>query len=354
VIATDPKMYDAYLGLGIFHFIFGSVPKAGQFLAGIGGIKGDAQLGLREIEAAARRGGYFRNDAQLILALLNIYYKNSVDQGLASLDALAKRYPKNVAILYALGSVYLDQKQPDRAVSYFDRVAQQGNNDFRTFTNMSYGRAGTAFFMKNDFARSKTYLQKFLRYSDEKMLRAVAWFMLGECYEMEGNRDFAVKAYQRALKSPQYSSPEDRYAYRKAKEFVARPMTAADIEILRALNFNASGNRDQAIALSRSALARSGTTSAQRAQGYYALGEALQAKEDYRGAIDAFNSAAHTGKHEEDWVAPYSYFHMAESYLKLGDKEKWRENLNRAQDFHGYDNEPQLRFKINRDVTLID
>jgi tetratricopeptide (TPR) repeat protein len=354
VVQNNKKAYDAYLGLGIFHFIFGSVPEAGQFIAGMGGFKGDAPLGVREIETAANRGDYFKQDAQLILALLNIYYREQVSQGLASLSAISKKYPKNVAMLYAIGNVYLDQNQPNTAVGFFEQVTSQGNSDFKSITAMSYGRVGIALFTKNEFAKAKGYLQKFLRYSEEKMLMAYGWYLLGICYELEGDRTNAVKSYERSMKSSQFKSPEDRFAIRKSKELKATLMSQTDIAILKALNSVNAGGYDQAISLSRGVLGGTKLTPAQRAQAQYALGQGLRAKGDCKGAIDAFTRAAAVGKHAESWVDPYSYYNIAECYRKLGNTAKRQEFIQKAEEYHDYDNEPQLRFKIGRDVTLID
>jgi tetratricopeptide (TPR) repeat protein len=354
VVQGNKKMYDAYLGLGIFHFIFGSVPEAGQFIAGIGGFKGDAALGLREIETAANRGDYFKQDAQLIHALLNIYYREQVNQGLASLSAISKRFPKNVAMLYAIGNVYLDQNQPNQAVEFFERITAQGNSDFKMITAMSYGRVGIALFSKNEFGKAKGYLQKFLRYSEEKMLKAYGWYLLGVCYEIEGDRANAVKSYDRSIRSPHFKSPEDQYAARKSRELKATPLTQTDLAIMKALNAVNAGGYDLAISLSRGVLNGTKLTAAQRAQAQYALGQGLKAKGDCMGAIDAFTRAATVGKHAESWVDPYSYYNIAECYRKMGNNDKRQEFIGKAEEYHGYDNEPQLRFKIGRDVTLID
>jgi len=354
VVQNDPRQYDAYLGLGLFHFMFGSVPKAASLVAGLGGIKGDANLGMREIELASKRGDYFRNDARLVIALLDIYYRNDLDRGARTLDQMARQYPRNIAILYALGSAYLDQNQPDKAVEYLDRVAKAGNSDFKTFTDLSYGRCGMAFFAKNDFSRARMYLQKFLQRGDEKMLRGFSWYILGLCFEFEGKRDLAVKAYQRVLKNPGFSSPENVFAQRKAREILKTPLTDVDKDLVRALNDVTASDFPGAVALARKVLAVSRLTPAQRAQAYYALGQGLQGQEKYGDAVDAFAEAIGSGNHTESWVAPYSYFHIAECRLKLGDKEGWKKNIERAKGFYGYDNEKPLRFKIERDVTMID
>lgn len=354
VVRADPKAYDAYLGLGIFHFLIGSVPKAAQFLSGFSGIKGDAKLGIKEIEMVASRGTYFRNDAQLILALLNVYYLQDVPKGLPALEALSRKYPRNVGILYAIATVYATENRPDKAISYYEGVIKQGNNDFKVVTDLSYGRCGIAYTMKNDFARAKPYLQKFIKNSDEKMYRAYSWYLLGVCFEAEGNRANAVKAYDYALKSPQFSSPEDEMAHRKAKQLRATAMTPTDITLFRAMNAATGGNSNEAYTLASGLAGRRDLTPAQRAQAQYALGRGLQERGDCAKAVDAYKTAIATGKHSETWVAPYSYFHMAECYLKMGDRDKWRLNLDLAKRYSDYDNEQQLRFQLERDVTMID
>ncbi len=350
----DPKLYDASLGLGLFHFLFGSVPKAAQFMAGFTGIKGDAKLGIREIEEAAAKGRYFRNDAGMIMALLKIYYLDDVNAGSTTLKGLVDRYPRNVALLYALGTVYMDKAQFDRAIPIFESVIRLGNTDFKTFTEMSYGRLGILYYQRNDFPRAKAYLQSFLKTSGEKMFRTYSWYLLGVCYEIGGNREFAVKAYQKAAAGPRFSSPEDGAANRRAAELSKRPLTAADIDLIRAINQVSSGQNDGAITLATAVLGRGGLTPAQRAQAYFAQARGYQQKGDFKRAIPLFQSAIATGKHGETWVAPFSYFHMSECYRALGDTKRWQENIDRAKSFQDYDNERTLRFKIERDVTMID
>jgi tetratricopeptide (TPR) repeat protein len=353
VVRSDPKLYDAQLGLGIFHYVFGTIPDAAQVLVGLGGIKGDAALGIREIETAASKGRYFRNDAQLIVALLNIYHKDDLGAGLKGLEAMAKRYPKNVAILYAIGSAYLDQELPAKALPYYERVAKAGNNDFRAITTMSVGRTGIAYFHLNDFARAKTYLQQFLRTTNEDMLRAHAWYLLGTSLEMQGERNLAVKAYERATKS-RGASPEDHAAQRRARVQMKTPMSEADKQLLRATNAAASRNYADAERNARAVLASRSITVAQRAIAHYVLGQAQQGTGACKEAIESYTAAVRTGRHAETWVTPWSHYQMGICYGKLGNTAKQREHTTQAASYKGYDREVQLRFKLQRDVTKID
>jgi tetratricopeptide (TPR) repeat protein len=354
VVKADPKLYDAYLGLGIFHYVFGTIPEAAQVFVGMSGIKGDAALGIREIETAAAKGRYFRNDAQLIVALMTIYHKEDLAGGLGRLEAMVKRYPKNVAILYAIGSAYLDQQQQAKALPYFERVAKAGNKDFSSITTMSVGRTGMAYFQLNDFARAKSYLQQFLRTTNENMLRAHAWYLLGTSMEMLGERALAVKAYERAAKSPGGLSPEDRSSKDRASSRVRKAMSDVDKLLLRGTNAAASRSYAGAEKTARAVLARRDLTTANRAVANYVLGEALRGRGAFKEAIDAYTAAARAGKHEETWVAPWSHYQMGICYGALKNPTKQREHTRQARSYRDYDREMQLRFKLERDVTKID
>jgi tetratricopeptide (TPR) repeat protein len=353
VVKSDPKLYDAYLGLGIFHYVFGTIPEAAQVVVGMGGIKGDAALGLREIETAAARGRYFRNDAQLIVALLNVYYRDDLRSGLGTLETLARRYPKNVALLYAIGSAYLDQQQPAKALPYFERVAKEANGDFRALTTMSVGRTGVAYFTLNDFGRAKTYLQQFLRTSNENLLRAYAWTLLGQSMEMLGDRALALKAYERATKSPGIS-PEDKSAQRRARVLMKTPLADVDKQLLRAQNAATARSFDEAERIARAVLAAGPLTPARHAIAYFALGQAQQGKGAFKDAIASYTAAVRSGRHDETWVTPWSYYEMGVCYGRLGNVAKQRESTGQAASYKGYEREVQLRFRLQRDVTKID
>src|SRR5690606_37991626 len=112
-------------------------------------------------------------------------------------------------------------------------VTAHSGNTFRTLTDMSYGRAGMAFFSLNRFDKAKTYLQKFLRNSKEEVFRAHAWYLLGVCNEIEGNRELAISAYKRAREGVSHSTSwQDRYASRKARKLMKEPLTKVDIELI--------------------------------------------------------------------------------------------------------------------------
>lgn len=354
VVKTNKQEWDAYLGLGIFHFIFGSIPEVGQVFTGLSGIKGDAKLGLQEILAVSAKGNYFKQDAKFINALLELYYKNERSKGIERLKDISKKYPNNVPINYVIGAAYYDGGEVGKSLEFFDKVIRSNNSDFKVFTSLSYARSGMAYFLQNNFVKAKNYFQIFLKNYNEKFFKTQTWTYLGLCYELEGNRENAMKAYSRA-KEGLGKSGEDNSARIKAIKYYDKPLTPIDIEVLKCFNHICTENFELAEGLANKLLTIKNLGIEQTSVLRYSLGRVCLTKKNYKGAIDNFSIAvSNYTNNKEKWVAPYSYYYISESYKAMNDNEKAKEYLRSARNFKNYENEHLLRFKIERNIMLID
>jgi len=64
-----PDTYDAYVAPGIAYYVIGSLPGSVRFMLWFGGIHGDKQLGMAEVQKTADNGHYLRPFAKILLAL---------------------------------------------------------------------------------------------------------------------------------------------------------------------------------------------------------------------------------------------------------------------------------------------
>src|SRR5579884_516525 len=69
LLAQRPDASDSYVALGIANYIIGSLSGAKRFFLWFGGIHGDKQLGMQQLEKAANSGRYLRPFAKILLAL---------------------------------------------------------------------------------------------------------------------------------------------------------------------------------------------------------------------------------------------------------------------------------------------
>ena len=69
LLHDHPDAFDAYVAPGIAYYIIGSLSSSARFVLWFGGIHGDKQLGMSEVEKTANFGHYLKPFAQILLAL---------------------------------------------------------------------------------------------------------------------------------------------------------------------------------------------------------------------------------------------------------------------------------------------
>ncbi|MBN1569961.1 MAG: hypothetical protein JXA73_19105 [Acidobacteria bacterium] len=72
LIEEDPEYFDAYLTLGVYEYIVGSIPWYLKWMAFIIGAHGSKQEGMEHIKLASEKGQYVINESQLVLMVLNV------------------------------------------------------------------------------------------------------------------------------------------------------------------------------------------------------------------------------------------------------------------------------------------
>ncbi len=94
LLKERPDAYDAYVALGCANYIIGSLPGSARFMLWFGGIHGDKQLGMRQVQKTVAGGRYLKPFAQILLALSARREKqNDLAQNL--LKDLTEEFPGN-------------------------------------------------------------------------------------------------------------------------------------------------------------------------------------------------------------------------------------------------------------------
>jgi tetratricopeptide (TPR) repeat protein len=89
-----PQAYDAYVAPGIAYYVIGSLTPAARFMLWFGGIHGDKDLGMSEVQKTADDGHYLKPFAQILLALSARREKKD-DMAQKNLKALTEEFPGN-------------------------------------------------------------------------------------------------------------------------------------------------------------------------------------------------------------------------------------------------------------------
>jgi hypothetical protein len=69
LLRDHPDAFDAYVAPGIAYYVIGSLSSSARFVLWFGGIHGDKQLGMSQVQKTADSGHYLKPFAQILLAL---------------------------------------------------------------------------------------------------------------------------------------------------------------------------------------------------------------------------------------------------------------------------------------------
>jgi hypothetical protein len=97
LLADHPDTYDIYVAPGVAYYVIGSLPSSARFVLWFGGVHGDKQLGMSQVQKTAEKGNYLRPFAKILLALSARREKQ---------DAVAQKNLKELTEEFPGNSVY--------------------------------------------------------------------------------------------------------------------------------------------------------------------------------------------------------------------------------------------------------
>jgi hypothetical protein len=105
LLAVDPSAEDAYMALGAANYVIGCLPSYKRAFLWFGGIHGDREKGMEQLQRAADHGHYMQGFAKAWLALA-YEREHQPEQARKLLTELMAEYPANP--LYAKELAQLD------------------------------------------------------------------------------------------------------------------------------------------------------------------------------------------------------------------------------------------------------
>ncbi|MFQ5603592.1 MAG: tetratricopeptide repeat protein [bacterium] len=347
VVARDPSYYDAYLGLGLYHYYSDVIPKFAKAISFLLGIKSDRQKGLQELEIAAEKGIYSKAEAMLFLGSIHLYIEKNYQQSLNYFKKLVHFYPDNLSYLMLLGENYQKVRQYDLAVTTLNKVIRDDSHLQNTVLKIStHFRLGNLYFSLNDFEQAIEHYTKSLDLAhastgNVKWVLALANLNLGKCYDMLDDRQKAVEYYQQVKKS------DHKNAYNLAQNLIKQSMKKPDR--VAAVNHTQPerGADDIANGIYESAISPTPTRRASRLtkpEVKYQIGKIYMKQKAYVNAIDEFKKILAMQNVEKNWIKPWCHYYLGVAYKALGSIEKALSHFASAYEF----NEPRLREQIDK------
>ncbi|MBI2222738.1 MAG: hypothetical protein HYU53_16215 [Acidobacteria bacterium] len=296
-VALDPRLNDAYFGIGLYQYYADVAPAAAKILRWLLLLPGgDKKEGLRQMLRTQALGEVLRGEADFQLHILYLWYENRPDRAVELLERLRARHPTNAyfAILIAeIQDIYFHD--PTAALAAYASVLASAREHRVSDPRMAetQARIGMArqleALVETDRAIEQLKATLELRPEAPYSARALAAFRLGEAYDRMGDRDLASAAYRSALAAAPADDPlgivnqANRALGRRPDARVADAYRLS-MEGWRALQRNELGTA--AAALTRSLQLRGNDPVS-----HYRAGRLAQARGDEADALRSYDRA---------------------------------------------------------------
>ncbi|NOT60068.1 MAG: hypothetical protein HOP19_07570 [Acidobacteria bacterium] len=194
-----PDLYDANLSIGTYHYILGKLPWGLKALAAIGGMRGNKQKGLAEIQTVIDKGAN-ADDARVVLLAIYQVEKRPED-ALAVLSTLADKYPHNSLFRLEHANSLVGLKRFDQAYKIYEALLQ--DPQAAGIADLAHYQYGEALAASKEYVRAAAqYLSVPQTKTAEANLITVALLRAAQAYDLDGKRNEALAQYKAVLARP--------------------------------------------------------------------------------------------------------------------------------------------------------
>jgi tetratricopeptide (TPR) repeat protein len=212
VLQLDPEYVDAKLVAGVYEYVVGALPWPFKVLIGFAGITGSKTRGMELLSDAGNRGVMTSIEARTVIALFlrrEARYKEAIQEvrGLRSL------YPHDFLFCLEEANLRKDAGEGMVAVTaYKEIVANSARPGY-----FAQARLELAYFGLGDALRGQRHYGEAAQAYEKAAwtknigpeLKIRSLLAAGECRDMNGERDLALKDYQMAIDAGPNTSRAD-------------------------------------------------------------------------------------------------------------------------------------------------
>jgi tetratricopeptide (TPR) repeat protein len=211
-LKIDPDYVDAKLVVGVYQYVVGALPLPFKFLIGFAGITGSKSKGMELLWDDARRGPATNIEARVVIALFlrrEGKYKEAIDVILS----LEKEYPRDYLFCLEEANLRKDAGEGMRAVEAYQKIL----TDNAKPGHFAGARLELAYFGLGDAQRGQRHYADAAHAYEAAAasngagpeLRVRTLLAAGECHDLLGERQLAVKDYQAAIDAGPNTSRAD-------------------------------------------------------------------------------------------------------------------------------------------------
>jgi hypothetical protein len=202
VLQLDPDYVDAKLVVGVYEYTVGALPWPFKLLIGFAGINGSKTRGLEMLADAGNRGVVTSIEARTTMALFlrrEARYKEAIQV----VRSLKKQYPRDFLFCLEEANLRKDAGEGMSAVAaYQEIIANSAKPGY-----FAEARLELAYFGLGDAQRGQRHFSEAAQAYEQAAwtknvgteLKIRSLLAAGECHDLNGERQLAVRDYQMAI-----------------------------------------------------------------------------------------------------------------------------------------------------------
>jgi tetratricopeptide (TPR) repeat protein len=219
VLEIDPDYVDAELVVGIHQYVVGSLPGPVKLMAGLAGIHGNKEKGLKMLRDDSERGVTTSVEARTALALF-LRREAKYDEAARWNDSLKRQYPHNFLFWLEAGNLQKDAGRAQEAIALYRALLDQSRHH-GYFTNAHlelawYGLAETLRGQRDAASAANAYEQALAQPTVTPDLKRRAQLGAGMAYDLLGDREKAEAQYRGVLAEGESDQANDAKRYLKS------------------------------------------------------------------------------------------------------------------------------------------
>lgn len=212
VLKIDPDYVDAKLVVGVYEYVVGALPFPFKILIGFAGITGSKSKGMELLRDDAARGVATKVDASTVIALFlrrEGKYKDAIQVVLG----LKQQYPRDFLFCLEEANLRKDDGEGMKAVDAYRAIiadSQKPGYFAEARLELAYFGLGDALRGQRHYAEAAQAYEKAAAAKNVGTeLKVRTLLAAGECHDLLGERQLALRDYQEAIDAGPNTSRAD-------------------------------------------------------------------------------------------------------------------------------------------------
>ena len=202
VLQIDPDYVDAKLVVGVYEYVVGALPWPFKLLIGFAGITGSKTKGMEMLNDAGKRGVITSVEARTTIALF-LRREAKYKEAIQVIRGLKREYPHDFLFCLEEANLRKDDGEGMAAVDAYRAVLAANAKPgyfYSARMELAYFGLGDALRGQRHFGEAaQSYEQAAWTQNVGPELKIRSLLDAGECHDLNGERQLAVKDYQAAI-----------------------------------------------------------------------------------------------------------------------------------------------------------